>query len=84
MTEPTEKAIAEAVRQRIKDRHPGGVNLEVLDKEIRLDEGLWYVPILPSAQPPRTFEYYEILSEVEVDIQEQENVDVLLIPALPD
>ena len=78
-----EKTVIEAVRKHIAGRTPGGATLEVLTTGIRHDQEWWYVPIKPSIQPARRYEYYETLAEVENELQKSEHITVLLIPALP-
>jgi len=76
--------ISEVVREHIRDRHPGGVTLSVIDEEVRKIDDWWRVPVLPSAQPPHTFEYYDTLAEVESEIQEEKHLNILLVPAIPE
>jgi hypothetical protein len=49
-----------------------------------LKDDYWYVPVQPSSQPPRTFEYYEVLADVETDLSEHERLKVWLVPTLPE
>jgi hypothetical protein len=79
-----EKAIAQVVRDYIRDRHPGGVTLEVVEEGIRKIDYWWRVPIRPSVQPPHTFEYYDALAGVESAIQEDKQLNILLVPTLPE
>jgi hypothetical protein len=82
-TAPDETAVIAAVRKLLKSRHPGGVTLEVVPDGVRQDQDWWYVPVRPSAQPARRYEYYETLAEVENELQKSEQVTVLLVPAAP-
>lgn len=79
----TTEQVIKAVRKYIEDKHPGGATLEVLPQGVRQDREWWYVPIRPSIQPPKRFEYYEALATVEQEVQKFENITVLLLPALP-
>ncbi len=78
-----EKTVIDAVRKHIQGRKPGGATLEVLTEGIRHEQEWWYVPIRPSVQPARRYEYYETLAEVENEVQKSEHLTVLLVPALP-
>jgi hypothetical protein len=84
MIEQDEKTIAQVVRDHIRDRHPGGVNLEVIEEGVQKIDYWWHVPIRPSVQPPHTFEYCDALAEVESEIQEDKQLNILLVPALPE
>ena len=77
------KAVIAAVRKLLKSRNPGGVTLDVVPAGVRQDQEWWYVPVRPSAQPPKRYEYYEALAEVETELQKSEHITVLLVPAAP-
>lgn len=81
-TETTQKII-EAVRKHLSSRHPGGAVLEVVPEGIRQDREWWYVPVRPSIRPPKRFEYYEALAEVENEVQKSDHLTVLLVPSIP-
>ena len=83
-TAPTAQAVIEAVRRHLADQHPGGATLDVVAQGVRQDSEWWYVPVRPSLQPARKFEYYEALARVEAALAQTDNLTVLLIPALPD
>jgi hypothetical protein len=80
----SEQAVIEAVEKHLKYRHPGGATLEVLPEGIRQDQEWWYVPIRPSIQPTRRYEYYETLADVEKEVEKSDHLTVLLVPVLPD
>jgi len=77
------KTVVAAVRKLLQNRHPGGVTLEVVPAGVRQDQEWWYVPVRPSAQPPRRYEYYETLAQVENELQKSEHLTVLLVPSAP-
>lgn len=81
---PKKQTVAEAVRKYIKDCHPSGLTLEVIEKGIRKEEYWWYVPVRLSMEPPKLFEYYEALADVEEAVYENENLTVFLVPTMPD
>ena len=83
-TTHTAEQVINAVRKYIKDKHPGGATLEVLSQGVRQDREWWYVPVRPSIQPPKRFEYYEALATVEQEVQKFENLTVLLLPSVPE
>ena len=55
--------------------------IEVLDEYVRKQGDWWYVPVKPNHRIPKTYQYYEELTNVEMDIKEHEQVDVMLVPA---
>lgn len=81
MNKPNKKTVAEAVSKYIKACHPGGATLEVVEEGIRKEHYWWYVPVLPSVEPPKLFEYYEVLADVEEELAENEGLTVLLVRA---
>src|SRR5947209_20557618 len=66
----TEDTILQLVREQLQKHHPGGVTLNIGPGPIRRREEFWYVPVLPSAEPPKMFEYYEALADVEATLEE--------------
>ena len=76
----TEEKLVELVRAELGKYRPGGVTLDIGPGPIRRQDEYWYVPVLPSEEPPQTFEYYEALAAVESTLEEGENVQVLLVP----
>jgi hypothetical protein len=81
---PSEQEVVEKVRKYLKDKHPGGANLEALSQGVRHEQEWWYVPVQPDIRPPRRYEYYEALADVELNMLKQEKVTVLLLPTPPE
>lgn len=80
----TKKKVLDIVSQRMRKARLGTITFEVLNDEIKRRDDVWQLPVLPSAQPPTMFQYYEVLAEVEQDLLEKHDLNVRLIPALPD
>jgi len=80
---PNKRTVAKAVRKYIKNYHPGGATLEVIEQGIRKEEYWWYVPVRPSVEPVKRYEYYEALADVEEALDENENLTVFLVPTVP-
>lgn len=78
-----DKEIAEIVGRYLKGKHPGGVTLEALAQGVRHEQDWWYVPVRPSVEPARCYEYYEVLADVEAALEESEHLTVLLLPSTP-
>jgi hypothetical protein len=55
--------------------------IEVLPQSVRQDGDWWYVPVRPVHQLPKSYRYYEELTEIEAELKDRENIDVLLVPA---
>ncbi|MBV9851107.1 MAG: hypothetical protein JO250_15665 [Armatimonadetes bacterium] len=81
-TATTAADVAQTVRGYLRDRHPGGVTLDVIDGGVRLIDDWWRVPVRPSAEPPHTFEYYDVLAAAESEINDKAGLKVLLVPAM--
>lgn len=82
--EVSDAEIVEIVARYLKDKHPGGVTLEALTQGVRHEQDWWYVPVRPSFEPPRQYEYYEALADVEGALEDEENLTVLFLPTAPD
>jgi len=79
----SEKEIVEIVGRYLKDKHPGGATLEALAQGVRHEQDWWYVPVRPSFEPPRRYEYYEALADIEGALEDAEHLTVLLLPTFP-
>ena len=75
--------IAQKVRERLAERHIGGVTLEVVDTDIHKIDKWWRVPVRPSVWPKRLSDYYETLAEVADELQESEHIDVIFFTGVP-
>jgi len=75
--------IAELVREQLERQDLDGITIEVQTNRIRRQGKYWYVPVLPSKQPPKMYAYYEVLAEVEATIEENEDLQVFLVPVIP-
>ena len=78
-----EKEVVEIAGRYLKSRHPGGVTLEALAEGVRHEQDWWYVPVRPSEEPKRRYEYYEALSDVETELEDKEHITVLFLPIAP-
>jgi hypothetical protein len=83
MGEVSEHDVVRLVRESLQVHHPTNITIDVIENGISQRNGSWYVPVRPSSQPPKTFEYYESLAEVESEIEENQNINVLLVPSMP-
>lgn len=72
--------VAALVRLYLKNEHPGGTTLDVVEQGIKAIESGWRVPVLPNVEPPRAFEYYDTLAGIEMALEEKENLNVILVP----
>ncbi len=81
--EQTRQDVANVVRQYLQNTHPGGTTLEVVETGIRQEEFAWHVPVQPNVEPPKLFEYYEALTDVENRLVSEAHLKVFLIPAEP-
>jgi hypothetical protein len=84
MKPSNKQTVAEAVRKYIRDQHPGGATFEVMAPGIRKERYWWYVPVRPSVEPVKRYEYYEALADVEEALTEHENLTVFLVPISPE
>jgi hypothetical protein len=80
----TKQKVLDLVNQRLRKARLGTITFEVPNDEIKRRDDSWHLPVLPSAQPPTMFQYYEVLAEVEQDLLEKHDLNVRLIPTVPD
>jgi hypothetical protein len=69
------------IREYLDHHRSNGVTIEILERAVRHDGDWWYVPVRPSGQVPKTYRYYEELTDVETELKDKEHIDVLLVPA---
>jgi hypothetical protein len=77
-------AVVEHVREALHKHQPSGTTMEVLEDEVRRKGDWWYVPVRPDVEFPKTYQYYEFLADVEGELQDDQGLDVLLVPAAPE
>ncbi len=83
----TRETILEKVRDSFKRHTPLDFNAEIhiYEKSLRQkDDGSWVVPVYPSRNDVRTYQYYDIVAEVEEELQEQEHLDLFFVPVRPE
>ena len=64
----TKKMVAEVAREYLKDCHPGGVTIEVVEKDIYKSYYEWRVPIQPNFGPPNDLEFSEAIIDVAIEL----------------
>ena len=76
-----EQGIKELVGKYLETHQPSDYRLNTVG--LRRDGDYYYVVVQPSREDIRSYDYYNILAEVEGEIEEQKKVNILLVPALP-
>jgi len=77
----SKEQIAELVRRYAEAEEPQELRIEVLDAGVRPDGDGWYVPVRALVDLPKRYPYYEKLADIEEHLRQDENLDVLLVPA---
>jgi hypothetical protein len=72
------------VEQSLAHHHRPGWRIEVVKKGIHQEDDWWYVPVRPDQDTRRTIHYYDLLAEVESELQDDENLNILLVPVSSD
>ena len=54
---------------------------EIVEDAMHLEEDWWYIPVRLTQPGLQTYQYYDMLSEIEEDIKQRENLKVLFVPA---
>ncbi|MBI3921471.1 MAG: hypothetical protein HY318_08655 [Armatimonadetes bacterium] len=77
-----EERVVQLVEKYLRTHPLRNASIEVVKQGLRQDGKWWYVPVRPDRELPRTYEYYEVLTEIEDEIKQEMNgeVDVLLVP----
>lgn len=85
VTEPTPDLtgpeVAARVQPHLNNNPIQQTVLQVLEDKITREDNWFYVPVRLNTEKPRTFEYYDMLVEIEDEIAQQERLRVLLVPA---
>jgi hypothetical protein len=83
MRKQQEQSVADTVRRYLQGRDLDGVTLDVEEQGIYKDQYRWYVPVRPSVEPQRRYQFYEVLTDIEEELEDREHLKVLLVPADP-
>lgn len=59
-------------------------SIEILNAGIREEDSWWYIPVLAKPEPKRSLPYYELLAEIEIDLDENHHLKVLFVPTSED
>jgi hypothetical protein len=76
--------VVQRVQVVLKKHQPAGMEINVVAEAVRQENGWWYVPVRPSAELLATYQYYEVLAEVEGELEETSELNVLLVPTAPE
>ena len=58
----------------------GQGDVEMIEDRIRRENDWWYVPVRRKRAFARTFEYYDVLANLEERIEEEQDLNILLVP----
>lgn len=58
--------------------------LNVVEDEMRKDGDWWFVPVRPAVKPQRPFQFYEVLADLDEALEQEDHLDVILVPVYPD
>jgi len=75
--------IVDLVRRYLEPRQPANYRLEIVPEGVRREDDWYYVVVRPVPEDVRSYEYYGLLTEAEMELQDQEKMNVLLVPVLP-
>ena len=77
------ESVAMLVQKYLRKDDFAGHTVRVVADEVRLaDEAhqWWWVPVIFDADPFKRYAYYEVFSKVEEQLEENEKLNVLLVP----
>ena len=75
--------VALRVRPYVVGRHLGDIALSLDAARIHLRNGYWNIPVRPSRWPNPLFPYYEMLADIEDEVQENEGLKVTIASREP-
>ncbi len=75
--------IVELVRHYLEPYQPKNYRLEVVPDGVRQDDDWYDVVVQAVPDVARSYEYYGLLTEAEMKVQEEKGKKVLLVPVLP-
>ena len=72
--------IAEVVRRHARSVRFADIEIQVDEEGVSHDGDWWYVPVRPVHAFRRTDLYYAFLADLEEDVDEEEGLNILLVP----
>ena len=83
MTQLAQQDVIKTVREALA-RHPRKEwDVDILEEGVRQEDDWWYIPVCPRGETARSIHYYDLLAEVEGDLQDEMGLNILLIPSSP-
>jgi len=76
----TKDEIIKQVAKRLRKYRRQGAPLHIVDAGVEQKEGWWYVPISPEDPIKKPWPYYEFLTDIEEEFEDEAGVDLLLVP----
>ena len=76
----TIQEIISLVERYLQKKSVSGIALHASHEGVRQEGKWWYVSVRPDQEPTKRYEYYEVLADVETEIEDKENITVLLVP----
>ena len=77
----TREQVLEYVDASLRRHDPEHNSLEIVREDIRQDNDWWYVPVRLKEANRVTYSYYGLLAEMEGELDEEQGLNVLLVPA---
>jgi hypothetical protein len=76
------RRVEHAIRKQVPKRLRAKLKLRILRHGIQREDDWWYVPICPGPTV-RGYIYYDMLATIEGQLQDEEKLNVLLVPVRP-
>jgi hypothetical protein len=77
------KRIAERAQAALDKRQPRQYRI-VADAENVLHEDDWYQVLVQTPNDVRTYDFYDVLAQAEAELQDEQGMNVLLVPVVAD
>lgn len=82
-TDLTPTEVATRLRPYVAKTTIGDITLWLDEARIRLKNDYWKIPIRPSREPERLFPYFEVLADLQDEMQEKEGLKVSIVSGDP-
>lgn len=79
MATDKDRAIA-VVRKYLANHQPGEYALDVVPEASYLEQEWWHICVAPDREGIRRYSYYDVLAQVEREIEDEEQVNITLMP----
>jgi len=75
----TEQQMEQIIQEHLQDL-PRVLEVELVASSVRQEGTWWTAAVQARHEPPRAWRYYEILADIETEIEDKHGVKLMLVP----